>query len=213
IETELHLAGNDLLVKQMTAGLAVRDLQAGAIGRASPSGFLPFLEDRLDADFQISPGEILLTRDLLEVLQTDPISSELLDGLDLRLKLCSSLVPDAAQPRLMPGVFQSSMGVEVNLLNDLLNDLVGAILRMSPQPDALRYQRLEFQLGVRDGLLRGDLPLLRLQGLRRTAEDPPEISTELTVHWGGPAGQVLEDGYTLRDLLRYLQRILPLNDE
>ena len=59
-------------------------------------------------------------------------------------------------------------------------------------PTALRYQGLDLNLAVKNGIIQTDPMFLNLRGVRLLATEPIEVSGDIRVHWK-------RDGWTLPD--------------
>jgi hypothetical protein len=173
--------------------LALRNLQAAAVGLDSEHGHVPVVEDELDADIAVRSDDLLLDRHSIDLLAayTTPAG---LDRLSLSLALRKS-----ARSRSIPGVFQLSTGTRLNTLNELLNTL-GRDLQLMVPPRTMLYRNLDINFLVDKGTVVTERPWLKLEGLQIFSS--PNLALESNIRlYGGRNGDTLH----LRDWLDFFR--------
>jgi hypothetical protein len=106
--------------------------------------------------------------------------------------------PEAAS---LPGIFQSSSEVEINLLNEVLNR-IAKDLRLSAPPRALVYRNLSFDFDVDHGQVRTNADLLKIGGLELFSSDFVDVTGEIRAHAGRYGERIM-----LSDVMQMLSEL------
>jgi hypothetical protein len=168
------------------ANLELLNFQAGALGRPAIPGHLPFVEDEFNAKVKFLARGVPVGRGGVQTRPAGLLEATDYPPFDLDLTL-SRARPDGT----LPGVLQATNRINLKLMNEFL-DKVLAGARLPAPPTALRYQGLDLNLAVKNGIIQTDPMFLKLRGVRLFSSDPIEVGGDIRVHWK-------RDGWTLPD--------------
>jgi hypothetical protein len=198
VQADLAWTG-DRLTASVGGAISMEGFQAGAIGLASGSRHIPVVEDELSANVDFLAREVRFGPGGLA-------RSTRIPSVDLNLAVRRTN-PGAAPP----GWVQASTELGTRLMNELLERIVSSV-RFSDPPRALTYDDFALELGVEDGVIRTDRPLLQLDNVRLRPTGDVDVQAEVNVHWQRPGWRLPE--YRLESLLLSLERMFaPLMPE
>ena len=172
----------DRLSVESTLDLALRNLQAGAVGLDSGTGHLPLLEHELDGDVSVKVSGWPIRLD------------ETNFDIDIRT---------SSRNGSLPGMFQLRNDVNVNVLNNVLNAIIKDI-QLNIPPSSLVFNNLSLKVNANKGTVRTDKPWFKLEGIRIPSSDKLDLEGNIRL-FGARNGETLE----LRNLLENFQILRP----
>lgn len=188
----------DQLALDSRVKLILEGMQAGAVGLASPSGHIPFLEDEIEGEITVDTDGVQLNREALRTLLADARQAEQLDHVKIEVRL-----RHAPRARSSSGVVQLSSDTQINLMNKLLHKIIRRVqLRASPQ--VMSYRNLAFCFQAMNGKVQTKCPLLELEGLKVFSGHALDVESDISLHWGRKKRGLSGEQHSFRSLVYFL---------
>jgi hypothetical protein len=188
----------DQLALDSRVKLILEGMQAGAVGLASPSGHIPFLEDEIEGEITVDTDGVQLNREALRTLLADAMRAEQLDQVNVEVKL-----RHAPRAQSSSGVVQLSSDTQINLMNKLLNKIIRRVqLRASPQ--VMSYRNFAFCFQAMNGKVQTKCPLLELEGLKIFSGRALDVESDISLYWGRKKRGFSGEKYSFRNLVYFL---------
>ena len=165
--------------------LDLRNLQAGAIGSTMSGEHATIIEDELDGEISIRVDGLKLNRTTIPAMRAGHFSAEDLETLGASVHFSRSM-----ESAGIPGVFQASSSVQINLVNEVLNKIVED-LRLPAPPRALTYSDLAVNFNVDRGRVRTDSEVFKLGGVQLFSSNLADASAEVRAHLGRPGERIM----------------------
>jgi len=147
-----------------------------------------------DSKFSLGLNDLCLNRHRLAVLVWDPISSDLIDRMNLRLR-----VTRAEHGESVPGVLQFTAAADLKRVNKVLRDLIRPY-QWESMPEAIRYSQFDLTFETQGDLVVNRGPLLTIGGVYFT-DGRIATGADLRLHLRPSRG----DHASVRDLIEMLR--------
>jgi hypothetical protein len=164
--------------------LELRNIQAGAIGSTMSGEHSAILEDELDGKVSVRIDGLAMDRDTLPAIRAGHINAADLEKLGMSVHLLRS-----RETAGLPGVFQASSNVQINLVNELLNQIIKD-LRLPAPPRALTYKNLALDFDVDQGRVR-DNEVFKLGGVQLFSSNVADVTADVRAHLGRPGERIM----------------------
>jgi hypothetical protein len=171
--------------------LALRNIQASAIGIDYGTGHSAIVEDEMDGDISMRTDKWPVDRDSLSQLRALQPSN--LDKVSLAVDFRKT-----ARSKSTPGVLQLSSDAQVNVLNDILNRIIRD-LQLAVPPRSASYGNFVLNFHVENGRVATKSPWLVVDGIQIFSSPFLDLDSTVRLH-GSRNGEALE----LRDVLNLL---------
>jgi len=172
-------------------------MQADAASLLSGGISSPLVRDQWNAAFAIRGDDVQLNRDRLNTLLWDPVSSDVIDRVRLRLNA------GRANPNQADAYVQLSSYLDLRRFNRFLDGLLQRFNIQAP-PQMMRYHDFKLALETDGDVLTGELPVLSVSGFRFL---PPTVPTDVAADLRLHLGRTPRDRITVRGLLNFVRSL------